>query len=239
MKKAIVVGASSGIGEGMARLLAKNGYKVGVTGRRSDLLVKIKSENPEAIIVKSFDNTQYEEAIVNLNSLVEELGGLDLLVLSSGNGKRNPELLYEYEKMTVDLNVSAFTNITVWAYNFFEKQGYGHLMAISSIAGTRGNRFAPSYSATKRFQMTYLEGLKQRSLKNSPKVYITDVRPGFVDTDMGHGPGSFWIASVPKACKQIFNRGVKRKRAVIYITKRWWFIAQLFRLVPAFIYNRL
>ncbi len=239
MKRAIVIGASSGIGKGLARVLVENGYKTGITGRRIELLNDLKSESPDNYLVKQIDNTILNDLGNNLASLADELGGLDLLILSSGTGKRNPELEYDFEKTTVDLNVSAFTYIVVWAYKYFEKQGYGHLVSISSIAGTRGNRFAPSYSASKSFQMKYMEGLIQKSKHFRGKIFVTDVRPGFVDTDMGNGEGAFWIAPVEKATRQIYTRAVIKHHNVVYVTKRWWFIAMLFRLVPAFIYKRI
>lgn len=239
MKRAIVIGASSGIGRGLAQILVTNGYMTGITGRRVDLLNDLKSESPESYVVKELDNTKFETLERDLEELVSKLGGLDLLVLSSGTGKRNPELDYSYEKMTVDLNVSAFTQIVVWTYKYFEKQGYGHLLTISSIAGTRGNRFAPSYSASKSFQMKYMEGLIQKSKHSSAKINITDIRPGFVDTDMGNGAGAFWIAPVDKAVKQIYKRAVVKHQNVVYVTKRWWFVALLFRSVPSFIYKRI
>lgn len=239
MKKAIVIGASSGIGKGLAQILVNNGYTTAITGRRVELLNELKNESPEEYIVRQIDNTKLDILENELDNLVIELGGLDLLVLSSGTGKRNPELEYRYEKMTVDLNVSAFTLIVVWAYNFFEKQGYGQLISISSIAGTRGNRFAPSYSASKSFQMKYMEGLIQKSKHSLSKIYITDVRPGFVDTEMGNGAGAFWIAPVEKAVRQIYSRAIVKHWNVVYITKRWWLVALLFRSVPSFIYKRL
>lgn len=239
MKRAVVIGASSGIGKGLAQILVKNGYKTGITARRVDLLNEIKEESPENYVVKRIDNIDFENLINDLEILVNEIGGMDLLILSSGTGKRNPELIYEYEKLTIDLNVSAFTLIVDWAYNFFDKQGHGHLITISSIAGTRGNRIAPSYSASKAFQIKYMEGLIQKSKYASSKIFVTDVRPGYVDTDMGNGSSAFWIASVEKAVKQIYSRAIQNHNNVVYVTKRWWFIAQLFRLIPAFIYKRL
>lgn len=239
MKKAIVIGASSGIGEGMARLLASKGYLVGITGRRGELLNKIASEYPGKMVVKVFDNTDFDNLEKNIGELVESLGGLDLLFLSSGTGQRNPDLEYKYEKMTIDVNVNAFAIIAVWSYRFFEKQGYGHFLSVSSVAGTRGNRFAPSYSATKAFQMSFMEGLIQKSYSSKAKIYITDVRPGYVDTAMGHGEGSFWIAPVEKTCKQIYKRAVLNRHNVVYVTKRWRLVAFLFRYVPTFIYKRL
>jgi short-subunit dehydrogenase len=99
--------------------------------------------------------------------------------------------------------------------NYFKKQGHGHLVNISSIAGLIGNGEAPSYNATKAFQINYLEGLRLNAYKSRVNIHVTDVRPGFVDTDMAKGDGLFWVAPVEKAAQQIFT-AIKRKRKVYY-----------------------
>src|SRR6202012_2487659 len=138
MKRAIVVGASSGIGHQLAVLLAQNNYKVGITGRRDQLLLNLQATNPEQFIVSVFDATDIANVPDHLKKLTDELGGLDLLVLSSGTGKINPALDPGIEQDINQLNVAAFTAITDWTYNYFQKQSFGHLVAISSIAGIRG-----------------------------------------------------------------------------------------------------
>jgi len=238
MKKAIVIGATSGIGRGFAQRLVEEGYIVGITGRREDLLKSLEEESPESYITCVMDNTDIDSVYKKLEELVSKLGGLDLLFLSSGTGKRNPELDYSIEKMTVDTNVGGFTAIAVWAYNFFDKQGFGYFAAVSSVAGTRGNRIAPSYSATKAYQMYYMEGLIQKSKNSRKPIYVTDIRPGFVDTAMGHGEGAFWIAPVKKSVDQMY-KAMMSHRNVVYVTKRWRFVALLFRYVPSFIYKRI
>lgn len=237
MKRAVVIGATSGIGEGLAKVLISEGYRVGITGRRGDRLEALRLSSPDNYIVKSFDCTS-EDSIDNLNRLVEELGGVDLIVLSSGRGNKNPELEFEIEDRTNRLNVLAFTEIAVWAYNLFEKQAYGHFVSISSIAGLRGNRYAPSYGASKSYQMRYLEALRQKAKYSSKPIYITDVRPGYVDTAMGQGEMAFWVAPVEKVSKQIF-RLIQKRRDVGYVTKRWAVVATIFKLIPNFIYKRL
>jgi len=237
-KKAIIIGASSGIGEGLARELQKAGYKTGITGRRKELLDKIKDVNPDSFIVKSFDITDFKASIDKINELVKELNGLDLLVISSGADSFNESLDFEIEKRIIDVNILGFTNIADWAYNYFKKQGQGHLAAISSIAGIRGNRLAPAYNATKAYQINYLEGLRQKSHKEKIKINITDVRPGFVDTDMAKGDGLFWVMPVDKAAAQIYG-AIKSSKEVVYITKRWGFIAGLLKILPRFVYNKM
>ncbi|MCE7997110.1 MAG: SDR family NAD(P)-dependent oxidoreductase [Roseivirga sp.] len=236
MPKAIVIGASSGIGKALAHLLASDGYQVGITGRRLDLLEAIRKTSPDRFIVRSFDCT-LDNNLSELEALVEELGGLDLLMVSAGTGDLNETLDASIENKTNLLNVAAFTQIVGWAYNHFQSQKKGHLIAISSIAGFRGNKMAPAYGASKAYQINYLEGLRQKAHSEGGHVLITDIRPGFVDTDMAKGPGQFWVASPEKAARQIY-RHIRNKRKVAYVTNRWRLFALLMKWMPRGLYKR-
>jgi len=238
MKKAIVVGASSGIGHQLAVLLAQNGYKVGITGRRDQLLLNLQATNPQQFVVSVFDVTHIATVPQQLKQLTDELGGLDLLVLSSGTGKINPELDAKIEQDTNALNVAGFTAVADWAFTFFHKQAFGHFAAITSIAGIRGSRQAPAYFASKAYQINYLEGLRQKAANSKLPIYVTDIRPGFVDTAMAAGENLFWVAPVEKAASQIY-RAIENKRDVVYITKRWRIVGFLFWILPKFVHKRL
>ncbi len=236
--KAIVAGATSGIGRGIAELLASRGYKVGITGRREHLLNEIRDSSPESFIVCAFDISNPVTVKEKLDSLASELGGVDLFILSSGIGKRNKDLDAEPELETVKTNVTGFTAAVNWAYKYFENAGGGKLASISSIAGTRGFGLSPSYSASKSYQIRYLEALRQKARTSGGFITVTDVRPGFVDTEMGNGDGVFWVAPVSKASKQIV-RAIDCKRAVVYVTKRWRIISLILRLIPRPLFERL
>jgi len=238
MKKAIIVGATSGIGKELARLLSKNGFLVGITGRRNALLVALKHEQPEIFFTKRFDVTDTKLSILKLNELVAELGGLDLLIISSGIGELNENLDFEIEERTIDTNVIGFTAIADWGFNYFRNQGFGHLAAISSIAGMRGMRQSPSYSSSKAFQINYLQALRQKVGNLQLPITITDIRPGFVNTDMAKGEGLFWVASVEKASGQILKAIIKKKR-LQYVTKRWGLIAWMLRIIPNYLYHKM
>lgn len=238
MKKAIVVGATSGIGRGIAKQLAANDYKVGITGRRTPLLEELKKENPESYFIKTFDVKDTQRIPDHLSELTKDLGGLDLLIISSGIGDRIDHLDFEIEKRTIDTNVGGFTAVADWAFNYFREQKYGHLANISSVSGLRGNRYAPAYGASKAYQISYLQGLRQKAGNLKYPISVTDIRPGFVDTAMAQGDGVFWVSSVEKASKQIF-KAIKAKRKVVYITRRWRLIAILMKLVPDRIYNKM
>lgn len=238
MKKAIVIGATSGIGRALADILVRNNYKVGITGRRKELLDEIKSENTENYLISDFDVSNIEIADQKINTLIHDLGGLDLAIYCSGTGDLNEDLKFNIELPAIEINVRGFTFVMGYFYNYFAKNNSGHLVNISSIAGLRGSGPAPAYNASKAYQINYLEGLKQRNHKLNPNITITDVRPGFVHTSMAKGAGLFWVAPVEKAAHQIY-KAMMGRRSVIYITKRWWWIAMILRVLPTAIYKRL
>jgi len=238
MKIAIVIGATSGIGKELARLLVGDGFKVGITGRRTELLESLKSENPDSYFIKTFDVKDTKVAEVKLEELTSELGGLDLLILSSGTGEINAKLDFEIEIRTIETNVIGWTFISDWAFKYFEKQKHGHLAAISSIGGLRGNRQSTSYNATKAYQINYLEGLRQKATNLKEQIFITDIRPGLINTEMAKGEGLFWVMPVEKTARQIYA-AIKKKKKIAYVTKRWKLIAAIIKRIPGRFYDRM
>ena len=236
-RRAIIVGASSGIGRALAQSLSAEGWTVGITGRRQGLLEELAAERPDQYRVAVFDATG-SGVPQAMNALVEDLGGLELLVISAGWGELNRALDPVIECATVDLNVRAFTVLVDWAYAFFAQQGEGHLAAISSVAALRGGRAAPAYNASKAYQSNYLEGLRQKAKKETLALVVTDIRPGFVKTPMAKGPGRFWEAPVDKAAAQI-HRLLKRRVQVGYVTRRWALVAWLMQRLPNFLWERM
>jgi len=238
MKKAIIIGATSGIGKELAKKLADENYVVGITGRRTELLDELKNEKPNSFYTKTFDITDTNKIVENLEYLTTQLGGLDLLIISSGIGEINESLDFEIEKRTIDTNVLGFTCVTDWTFNYFENQKSGHLVAISSIGGLRGSRQAPAYNATKAYQINYLEGLRQKATKLKEPIFVTDIRPGLVDTKMAKGEGLFWVMPVEKTVRQIFKAIISKKK-VAYVTKRWRLIAIILKRIPNTIYDKM
>lgn len=238
MKNGIVIGATSGIGKELAGILADNGYKVGITGRRAELLDQLKSERPDSYLTKAFDVKDTKVVEEKLEELASELGGLDLLILSSGTGDLNDKLDFEIELRTIETNVIGWTFISDWAFKFFEKQKHGHLIAISSIAGLRGSRQSTSYNATKAYQINYLEGLRQKATQLREPIYITDIRPGLVNTEMAKGEGLFWVMPVEKTALQIY-KAIMKKKKIAYVTKRWKIIAMIIKRIPGQFHERM
>jgi short-subunit dehydrogenase len=238
MKKVIIIGASSGIGASLANLYSNKGYLVGISGRRESRLDFVAKKHPGKIFYTVFDVTETGINKKKINELIGKLGGMDLCIHCAGIGEINEELDFEKENRTIATNVAGFTSVIDHMYKFFQAQGSGQLAVISSIAGIRGNRSAPSYFASKAYQSNYLEGLRQKVTHDNLPITITDIRPGFVDTAMAQGQDKFWVCTPDKAAGQIY-KAIKHKRAVAYISKRWILIAMLLKLVPNIFYKNL
>lgn len=230
MKNAIIIGASSGIGRSLATMLSLDGYRVGVVARRSGLLTELRDELPPGrCVVKSVDVSNPEEAMSLVRSLIQELGDVDIFVISAGTGFENPALEWALERDTIAVNVLGFAGMINVAAEHFQARRSGHLVAISSLAALRGFGGAPAYAASKSFMSNYLEGVRYRFRKLGLPVVVTDVQPGFVDTRMAGG--RFWMASPDTAARQI-TAAIRARREHVYVTRRWRLIAWLMRIVP-------
>ena len=237
IKRVIIIGATSGIGRKMAELYAAAGNIVGITGRRKELLDEIENMFPGKIKTECFDVTGNEN-IERLTALIQKIGGLDILVYSSGIGELSKGLEWEIDKFTVETNVKGFIEIANWGFNYFLDQGEGRMAVISSIAANRGNSWAPSYSASKAFQSNYFEALAIKVKRMKKVIGITCIEPGFVATKMAKGNKQFWVVPLEKAARQMIVAIEKNKRKV-YISKRWWLVAKLMRLLPFWLYKRI
>ena len=239
MKKAIIVGASSGIGFEVARQLLAEGWKIGIAARREELLMELKSEAPERVEVMTIDITK-SDAEERLMSLIERLGGMHLYVHVSGIGKQNRTLEPGIELQTVETNAVGFTRMIGAAYRYFanlpsltgEESVEGHIAAISSIAGTKGLGPAPSYSATKALQATYLEALEQQAHQRGLSIKITDIRPGFVDTALLKDNFPYPMLMRPEKVAREIVRSINKKRSVRIIDWRYRILTAFWRLIP-------
>ena len=237
MKRAIIIGATSGIGKEVAKGLLLQGWKIGVAGRRKPALDAFRTIAPDNIEVEVLDVTQ-EDATEKLHSLIKKLGGMDLFLLSSGVGHQNMELNADIELNTARTNVDGFIRMVTAAFQYFRQQGDGHLAVISSIAGTKGLGVAPSYSATKRFQNTYIEALDQLAHINRLPIVFTDIRPGFVATPLLKDDKYPLLMNVSAVAAHIINALNKKKRTVI-IDRRYQVLVFFWRLIPKWLWVKL
>ncbi|KZN48041.1 hypothetical protein N476_22615 [Pseudoalteromonas luteoviolacea H33] len=237
VKKAIIIGATSGIGKALAINMAQQGYILGLTGRREAMLASLQQSITSKTYMCVMDISTPHNAVEKFEQLIENMQGVDLVLINAGTGSCEPDFPLEGELNTIAVNVSGFTAIANAAYHYFTKQGHGHIAATSSIMALRGGP-CPSYNASKAYMSNYLEGLYCRAYKAGLDISVTDIRPGFVDTQMAKGDGIFWLAPVEKAAVQILT-AIEQKKRVVYITKRWRLIAILMQILPFSAFVRL
>ena len=236
-KKVIIIGATSGIGREVANIYIAQGWKVGVAGRRAQELEALRLTAPEQVFTQVLDVTE-DNAQQKLHTLIEQIGSMDVFLLSSGIGKQNYSLQTDIELATAATNVEGFIRMTNAAFHYFEKQGHGHLAIISSIAGTKGLGAAAAYSATKRFQNTYIEALEQLARMNNLNISFTDIRPGFVATPLLKDDSYPLLMKATKVAHQIVKAIDKKKRIVI-IDWKYRILVFFWRLIPKGIWLRL
>lgn len=235
--KAVVVGASSGIGREIARRLIDDGWTVGVAARRVALLEPLRALAPERVTAAFVDVTA-DDAPAALDALADAIGGMDLYVHVAGAGKRNATLCGATETATVDVNAAGFCRMTGQAYRYFAERGRGHIAVISSIAGTRGLGAAPAYSATKAFQCTYIEALSQLARMRKLNITFTDIRPGFVDTALIAGDNYPMTMDVRRVADRAVS-AIYGKKEVTVIDWRWSILTFFWKLVPHVLWRRM
>ncbi|MCD8317457.1 MAG: SDR family NAD(P)-dependent oxidoreductase [Paraprevotella sp.] len=237
-KRVMIVGATSGLGRLLAERYIAEGHTVCIVGRRENLLDEVAGGHPSVHRMVA-DVTEVSDVIPRLARLVDDMGGMDLLVLCAGVGRMNPDLDYGLELPTIDTNVRGWTAVADWAFAFFMRQGYGQLAAISSVAGVRGLAPAPAYAASKAYQTHYLDALRQRARMDHSRVTVTDVRPGFARTSLlAHPERLFWVEEPEKVARAIF-RTIEAKKNRAVVTRRWAFMYFLMRIAPESLFVKI
>ncbi|MGM0587051.1 MAG: SDR family NAD(P)-dependent oxidoreductase [Bacteroidota bacterium] len=231
----IVIGATSGIGEALAREAHQRGYRVGITGRREHRLQSIKQELEERCWIQPMDVKNLSECRQQFHALTNRMQGCDILVINAGVASFTRELSHENEHHVIDVNVRGFVDLMVTGFDYFQKQGHGHLVGVSSIAGMFGYGLSTAYSASKAFAINYLQGFRQKARRSEADITVTDIRPGYVKSEMTEDKrGMFWVAESEIAAHQMMD-AIERKQHYAFITRRWRLIAWLIRWLP----NRL
>lgn len=243
--RAIIIGATSGIGLEVARHLAQRGVMLGVAGRRMERLEELVAEyGSEQIKAVSMD-VRSEDATKALDELIAEVGAPDLLLYASGIGKQNPTLDEQIECDTVMTNSLGMVRIVDHFLNFVKQEAKydtkhkAHIAVISSVAGTRGMGSAPAYSATKSMQSAYLVALSQHVRMEHIPAIFSDIRPGFVATDILN-PNKHYpmLISRERAARYIL-RGLKRRRRIITFDWKFRLITSIWRLIPRCVWERM
>jgi short-subunit dehydrogenase len=244
-RRAIVVGASSGIGAAIAHELAAQGYDLGLVARRTGLLAEVagsirKAEPTCTVEVYPHDVRSLSEVSRLFEQIVEDLHGLEWIVYVAGVMPpiEPDEYAIEKDRQIVEVNLLGAMAWLNEAARWFTAARRGTIVGVSSIAGERGRRGNPAYCSSKAALNSYLESLRNRLSRYG--VHVLTVKPGFVRTAMltGREGGTFWVISPEEAARTIV-RAAGRRRKTIFVPARWALVGAAVRLIPSFVFRRL
>ena len=239
-RTAIVMGATSGIGYEVAKVLAMRGWSVGVAGRKGNVLEKMVAETEGIVAYEEIDVTQ-SQATVALYRLIDKMGRVDLYFHSSGIGYQNKDLDPDKELRTIETNCLGMARMVGEVFRHFAShpETEGQIAVISSIARTKGLGAAPAYSASKRFTSHYLESLCQlTSIRGIRNIHITDIRPGFVRTPLIEGSNFPMQLEASQVAVSIVE-GIEHRKPVITINWLYRLLVFFWQLIPRCIWVRL
>lgn len=239
MKKIIITGATSGIGRELAFQYASKGHKVGLLGRRTERLEELKKEIGDLAYIRTLDVTEHEKAEDMYNELIQEMGGLDIMILNAGMGRIQMMPPWRAESKLIEVNALAFAHGCHFAFDYFKANGGGQIVGMSSMAALLAHHRAAAYTASKHFLSNYMVGFRQKAKRVEADITLTEIRAGYILTEMTErAKGMFWVSDVKKAADQMI-RGISKKQNIFYVTKRWRLLAWVAKCVPEFIWNRI
>jgi NADP-dependent 3-hydroxy acid dehydrogenase YdfG len=245
MKKAIIIGATSGIGREVAIRLIDEGWKVAISGRREERLQELQNKYGEDKVIYAVMDITREDSVAALDLLLEKMGPPDLFLHVSGVGKQNPQLKEDIEIWTMKTNCEGMVRMISHIMNYikgcpvYNKKIKAHVAVITSLAGTAGLGSAAAYSASKKMQNTYISALSQLSRQVGIPVQFTDIRPGFVKTDILDLSHNYpFLISVETAADHIMY-ALRRKKRIYIFDWRFRIITALWRLIPIGIWERM
>lgn len=243
--KAIIIGATSGLGRETAIRLVREGWEVGVTGRRKDALMSLQSEYGDKVHIAPMDVTRSDSTAV-LDALLDEMGAPDLFFYVSGIGFQNRELDEETEIQTVQTNCEGMVRLVDHFLNYVRKHpeqysnaNKAHVAVITSVAGTAGIGSAPAYSATKKMQQTYLSALAQLARMEKMPVEFTDIRPGFVATDILNPDKHYPLLLTKEKGTDHVMKALKKRKRIYTFDWKFRILVLFWRLIPRCIWERM
>ena len=243
-KRAIIIGASSGIGAALARRLAAEGYSLALVARRADLLAALCEEiNAQAGEIRAIsyvhDVTDYSSVPGLFQEITAALGGLDLFIYNSGILFPSGMKHFEFDKDRCITEVN-YMGALAWlnpVAGMFYRQKAGQIVGISSVAGERGRVGTPAYNASKAALTCYLESLRNRLSRRG--VHVLTVKPGYVLTAMTAGRKNLFFAITAERAAADICKAIRRRRQVIYIASIWWLVMGVVRNIPSIIFRRM
>lgn len=240
---ALIVGASSGVGASLARRLAREGYALALIARRIDRLQVLCEEIHHAYHTRAI---AYQHDVVNTHDVppllaqaIADLGGLDLFVYCAGVLFPNDPTTYHADEDQFILQVN-LVGAAAWinpVAQRFQQKRTGHIVGIGSIAGDRGRRGMPAYTASKVGLHTYLEGMRNRLWRD--EVTVTTIKLGQVETDMLKNADRKRNPISPDRAADLIWRAIEKRQQTVYVPSWWRWVGLAIQHLPSFIFRRL
>lgn len=246
-QKAIVIGASSGMGREVAKRLSEQGYTLGLVARRLPLLESLQKELETPSHIACFD-VRDATARKQFADLIKTMGEVDLVVISiscyydnaQGTGEFKAEPSWENSERCLDVDCKGFIAMAEVAFDHFMRNNKGHFVGISSTSGLNGNASTPIYSGVKACLSTYMKGMRNLMARDGyDSIFVTDIIPGYVAVEhspLGEDPNAFWEITVEEAGDYIID-AIMAKKKVAYVPSKVWALS-LLAFLPDCIYQR-
>ena len=237
--KALVIGASRGIGAALVRELASRGCTVAAVSRSEEALQALAADTDGQVRCYPHDVCETKEVPDLFRQIEADLGGLDMVIYNAGVMPRIGQDTYDFDKdrQVVEVNLLGCIAWLNCAAPYFHEKGSGSIVGISSIAGDRGRVGYPVYNSSKAGMTTYLEALRNRLHRHG--VRVTTIKPGFIDTDMVKGmDGLMWLCPSDKAARLIL-KAARSGATTRYVPRRWALVGLAVKSIPSFIFRRM
>jgi short-subunit dehydrogenase len=227
MKYILITGASSGIGAGMAREFAKQGYHLAICARRVERLEQLKHELERdygiQVITQSLDVNQYEQVFEVFRDVQQQFGRLDRIIVNAGvgEGRRIGKGHFELNRATVETNfISALAQCEA-AVEIFRAQNAGHLVVISSMSAMRGMpKHLTAYGASKAGIAHLAEGIRAE-LIDTP-IQVSTIFPGYIRTEINAGAKKLPFEIDVDTGSRLLAEAIEKAPVKAYIPKWPW-----------------
>ena len=242
-KKILIIGSNSAIAKASARLWAAQGHIIYAVARDKEQLNTqandLEIRGAKKVYVGTFEALNFDIHERVIHNAYDAMGGIDILLIAYGTlpNQKQAQLDSGYALRQIQINATSVINILNYAANIFEKQGYGSIAVISSVAGDRGRQSNYIYGCAKAMLSSFLQGLRNRLAKNN--VSVITIKPGFVDTPMTaeFNKGLLW-ATADKVARQII-KAIDKQQDVVYTPKFWYCVMLVIKLIPEKVFKKM